>query len=101
MNSVENFTGQVWSSKSKRFAKLVNNVKQLKSDDNSFLLLLNKQIKRIFLFLAKHGIDFYGHTHGDILVALDLCTREVSLWFLPNRKMEGVAKALLSGIIFP
>ncbi len=47
-----------------------------------------------------YGIDFYVHTHGDILVALDLCTREVSLWFLPDRKMEGVAKALLSGIIF-
>ena len=39
-----------------------------------------------------YGIDFYGHTHGEILVALDLCTREVSLWFLPDRKMEGVAK---------
>jgi hypothetical protein len=25
-----------------------------------------------------YGIDFYGHTHGEILVALDLCTREVS-----------------------
>ena len=47
-----------------------------------------------------YGIDFYGHTHGEILVALDLCTREVSLWFLHDRKMEGVAKALLSGIIF-
>ena len=47
-----------------------------------------------------YGIDFYGHTHGEILVAIDLCTREVSLWFLPDRKMEGVAKALLSGIIF-
>ena len=40
------------------------------------------------------------NTHGEILVAIDLCTREVSLWFLPDRKMEGVAKALLSGIIF-
>ena len=33
-------------------------------------------------------IDFYGHTHDDVLVTL------------PDRKMEGVAKALLSGIIF-
>ncbi len=47
-----------------------------------------------------YGIDLYGHTHGEILVALDLCTRKVSLWFLPDRKIEGVAKALLSGIIF-
>ncbi len=47
-----------------------------------------------------YGIDFYGHTHGEILVALDLCTREVSLWFLSDRKMDEVAKALLSGLIF-
>jgi hypothetical protein len=47
-----------------------------------------------------YGIDFYGHTHGEILVALDLCTREVYLWFFPDRKMKGVAKALLSGLIF-
>ena len=26
-----------------------------------------------------YGIDFYGHTPGEILVAIDLCTREVSL----------------------
>jgi hypothetical protein len=37
------------------------------------------------------GIDFYGHTHGDVLVTLDLCNRKVSLSFLPDRKMEGVA----------
>ena len=50
--------------------------------------------------LLEYDIDFYGHTHDDVLVTLDLFTREVSLWFLPDRKMEGVAKALLSGIIF-
>ena len=33
------------------------------------------------------SIDDYGHTHGDILVTLDLFTREPSLWFLPDRKM--------------
>ena len=33
------------------------------------------------------NIDFYGHTQGDILVTLDLFTREPSLWFLPYRKM--------------
>jgi transposase InsO family protein len=46
-----------------------------------------------------YGIDFYGHEKGEILVAVDLCTREVSLWFLPNRKQENVARALLTGII--
>jgi hypothetical protein len=43
-----------------------------------------------------YGIDFYGHEKGEILVAVDLCTREVSLWFLPNRKQENVARALLT-----
>ena len=47
-----------------------------------------------------YGIDFYGHTKGEILVAIDLCTREVMLWFLPDRKTEGVTRALLSGLIF-
>ena len=40
--------------------------------------------------LLEYDIDFYGHTHGDVLVALDLGTREVSLRFLPDRKMERV-----------
>jgi hypothetical protein len=47
-----------------------------------------------------YGIDFYGHAKGEILVAIDLCTREVNLWFLTDRKTEGVTKTLLSGIIF-
>ena len=47
-----------------------------------------------------YGVDFYGHAKGEILVAIDLCTREVNLWFLPDRKTEGVTRALLSGLIF-
>ncbi len=47
-----------------------------------------------------YGIDFYGRAKGEILVAIDLCTREVMLWFLKDRKMEGVTRALLSGLIF-
>ncbi len=35
-----------------------------------------------------YGVDFYGHEKGEILVAVDLCTREATLWFLPNRKQE-------------
>jgi len=27
-----------------------------------------------------YGIDFYGHKKGEILVAVDLCTREATLW---------------------
>ncbi len=33
-----------------------------------------------------YGIDFYGHEKGEILVAIDLRTREATLWFLQNRK---------------
>ena len=46
-----------------------------------------------------YGIDFYGHEQGEILVAVDLCTREAILWFLPNRKQENVARALLTGLV--
>ena len=46
-----------------------------------------------------YGIDFYDHEKGEILVAVDLCTREATLWFLPNRKQEHVARALMTGLI--
>jgi hypothetical protein len=32
-----------------------------------------------------YELDFYGHEKGEILVAVDICTREATLWFLPNR----------------
>jgi len=48
----------------------------------------------------QYGIDFYGHAKGEILVAIDLCTREVLLWFLKDRKQDTVARALLGGLIF-
>jgi hypothetical protein len=47
-----------------------------------------------------YGIDFYGHKDGEMLVATDLVTREILLRFLKDRKQEGVAKALLSGLAF-
>ena len=46
-----------------------------------------------------YGIDFSGHAKGEILVAIDLCTREVNLWFLKSRHQDLVCKALLSNII--
>jgi hypothetical protein len=46
-----------------------------------------------------YGNDFYGHEKGEILVAVDLCTREATLWFLPNRKQDNVARALMTGLI--
>jgi hypothetical protein len=48
-----------------------------------------------------YGIDFYGHEKGEILVAVDLCTREATLWFLPNRKQENVARQSLNDGINP
>jgi hypothetical protein len=39
----------------------------------------------------KYGIDFHGHAKGEILAAIDLVTREVCLWLLPNRKQENVS----------
>ena len=47
-----------------------------------------------------YGIGFYGHTKGNILVAIDLCTREVTLWFVKNRDSNTVAKCLLTGLVF-
>ena len=47
----------------------------------------------------EYGIDFYGHHDGNILVAIDLCTREVKLWFLRKQTETLTAKALLTGLI--
>ena len=47
-----------------------------------------------------YGIDFYGVAKGEILTAVDLCTREVLLWWLPDRQQKRVANALISGLIF-
>ena len=47
-----------------------------------------------------YGIDFYGHAKGNILVAIDLCSREVTLWFVKNRDSESVARCLLTGLVF-
>ncbi len=47
----------------------------------------------------RYGIDFYGHEQIEILIAVDLCTREATLWFLANRKQDSVARALLTGLI--
>mgnify|MGYP001321376233 FL=1 len=35
-----------------------------------------------------YGIDFYGYHGGEILVMVDLCTREVLLRRLPNRSQK-------------
>ena len=47
-----------------------------------------------------YGIDFYGVAEEEILTAVDLCTREVTLWWLPDRDQHRVANALINGLIF-
>ena len=47
-----------------------------------------------------YGVDFYGYHGGEILVMVDLCTRECILRRLPNRNQKGVAQTLLDAIIF-
>ena len=47
-----------------------------------------------------YGIDFYGVAKGEILTAVDLCTREIQMWWLPDRDQKRVANALINGLIF-
>jgi len=47
-----------------------------------------------------YGIDFYGVDQGEILVAVDLFTRETILLYLRNRNQDGVAKTIIKNIIF-
>ena len=47
-----------------------------------------------------YGIDFYCVYKGEILVVVDLFTRETILTFLNNRTQDNVAKTILKYIIF-
>ena len=47
-----------------------------------------------------YGIDFCGYRGGEILVMVDLCSREAILRCLPNRGQKGVVKTILSSIVF-
>jgi hypothetical protein len=66
---------------------------------NLFAEFRQADIKDLPMPRQAYGIDFYGHEQGEILVAVDLCTREAILWFLTNRKQENVARALLTGLV--
>ena len=46
-----------------------------------------------------YGLDFYGVNGGEILVTVDLFTRETILTYLRNRNQDNVAKALIRNII--
>ena len=52
--------------------------------------------KSMLLPRQQYGIDYYGHANGNILVAIDLCTREVILWFTKSRSQDVIARCLLT-----
>ena len=56
--------------------------------------------KELLLPRQRYGIDFYGVHNGEILVMVDLLSRETMLEFLPNRKMERMCQAIMKRIIF-
>ncbi len=47
-----------------------------------------------------YGFDFYGVQGGEILVIVDLFTREVILEWLPSRKQEAIVRVNMRRIIF-
>ncbi len=47
-----------------------------------------------------YGMDFYGLMKGEVLVIVDLFTRETILQWLPSRKQEQVAHTILRRVIF-
>ena len=47
-----------------------------------------------------YGFDFYGMPKGEILVIVDLCTRETIFKYVTNRTQENVAIVVLNEIIF-
>ncbi len=47
-----------------------------------------------------YGIDFYGIQGGEILVMVDLFTRETILEWLSSRKQETVVQTIMRRIVF-
>jgi transposase InsO family protein len=47
-----------------------------------------------------YGIDFYGVYNGEIMVIVDLFTREIMLIHLNRRTQDNVAQTILNTIIF-
>ena len=48
----------------------------------------------------RYGIDFYGLQDGEILVIVDLFSRETFLEYLPNRQQDDVCPALLQRMAY-
>ena len=56
--------------------------------------------KPLLLPRERYGIDFYGLQDGEILVMVDLFSRETFLEYPPNRQQDGVGAALLKPIVY-
>ena len=56
--------------------------------------------KPLLLPRERYGIDFYGLQDGEILVIVDIFSRETFLEYLPNRQQDGVCAALLKRIVY-
>jgi transposase InsO family protein len=56
--------------------------------------------KELLLPRQRYGIDLYGIHNDEILVMVDLFSRETMLEFLPARRMEHVCQTKLKRIIF-
>jgi hypothetical protein len=55
--------------------------------------------KELLLPRQRYGIDFYAVHNGNILVMVDLFSRETMLEFLPSRKMEKMCQTIMKRII--
>ena len=60
----------------------------------------NVRSKNVMLY-PQHSYEtyFFEVANSEVLMAIDLCTREVTFWWFPNRKRKCVANALISGLI--
>ena len=56
--------------------------------------------KPLLLPRERYGIDFYGLQDGEILVIVDLFSRETFLEYLPNRQQDGVCAAILKRVVY-
>ena len=59
-----------------------------------------RSLENLLMPRQSYGVDFYGVPSGEILVIVDLCTRETVLVHTTSRDQSKVAKALLTHIIF-
>jgi hypothetical protein len=56
--------------------------------------------KELLLSRQRYGIDFYDVHNGEILVMVDLFSKEIMLELLPDRKMEHLYQTIMKRIIF-